>query len=153
MIITIAEGTENEGSLTFPKWFLNGLDTSGYKIELFRFENGDTLDWQTISNNALEYNDYGNDSNEIIRGSDNVGNNISGDNSDNMIIGGNKNDILNGGNGNDVIKGGYGNDILNGGSGNDILGDRNVGSEDYIGNSLKYKEDEDSGDIYNGGNN
>ncbi|MEA5357591.1 calcium-binding protein, partial [Vibrio parahaemolyticus] len=56
--IRIAKGTENEGSLTFPKWFVTNNSNSSYKVELFEFSDGSELSWgeitEMVSNLSVE---------------------------------------------------------------------------------------------------
>ena len=94
LVIKIAEGTENEGSITIDGWFLEYGSVG--RVEAFEFSDGTLIEWDEIEGLSIkEYNE---------------------------ITGTSSSDELIGTVGNDHIDGGYNNDILNGGDGDEILG-------------------------------
>lgn len=80
--------------------------------------NSDSLIDGANSNGLSETTGGGND---ILRGSKNGGNILSGGLGNDRLLGGEKDDILDGGDGNDWLSGGAGNDTILGGVGNDVL--------------------------------
>ncbi|MEA5357885.1 calcium-binding protein, partial [Vibrio parahaemolyticus] len=129
--IRIAKGTENEGSLTFPKWFVTNNSNSSYKVELFEFNDGTQLSWKEINELSVSKNNTGDSGDNIIIGEYGFENDIQGMEGNDTLIGNNLSDYINGGAGDDVIDGGYGKDSLIGGEGNDVLGNSSVTSDDY----------------------
>ena len=147
LVITIAKGTEDEGSLTINRWFTYQDINSGYKIEQFQFDDGTTASWQEITKAAIVSHNTGSENDDNVLGVTGFDNHIQGHEGNDTLTGNNKNDIIYGGKGNDIIQGGYGQDTLIGGEGDDTLKSQLLGAD---GNS-SYFNRKDTGSTYEGG--
>ena len=146
LVIFIAKGTENEGSLTINRWFQYQNSNSGYKIEEFQFNDGTTASWQEITEFAVSSHNTGSENDDIIVGEAGFENHIQGHDGDDKLTGNYLNDTIEGGKGDDFIDGSYGQDTLIGGEGNDTLKSHVNG---HTSSSSYYKKD--TGSTFEGG--
>ncbi|MCZ6167988.1 calcium-binding protein, partial [Campylobacter ureolyticus] len=140
--------SEIKNVITIKNAFYYNLSNAENLIEIIKFQDGSTLNFNDIKKLSLINSS---NSTETLRGYDDENNNIVGNDADETIYGGelddtinagagndtiyglNSNDTIKGNDGDDTLYGEYGNDTLIGGTGNDTLqgGD---GDDKYIFN-------------------